>query len=95
MLFINSIYLAKSVEGLALGAKALGSYVASVVHHAHGLVTLVAWNSNMLIFNDVLFNYSLPCRLAFGLFHGVSVNFCLRDETTIPWNMCSDLLSSK
>lgn len=83
------------MEGLALGAKALGSYVASVVHHAHSLVTLVAWNSNMLIFHDVLFDYSLPCLLSFGLFHGVSIYFCLRDETTISWNMVGHLLGSK
>ena len=82
------------MERLSLGAQTLWSYVTSVVDGTHGLVTLVAWNTDVLVLHDVLFDYGLSQGLALRLLDRCLVEFCLRNESTIAWDVVSHLLSA-
>ena len=52
-----------SVVALVLCCKTEWSKITSIVGHAHGLVTIVAWDLNMLVLDYVLLDYGGSCLL--------------------------------
>lgn len=66
-----------SVEGLSSCGETVGSEGTSVVYHTHRFVSLVAWDSDLIILHYVLFDYGLTRSLTQTLDNGSGVQVSL------------------
>ena len=76
-----------SLNSLSLCAEAAWSDGASVINHAHWFVSWVAWELNLIVFNDVLLDDGLSGFLTHWLFDDLCVEVHLRNEAVVAWNM--------